>query len=194
MRHLALALFVLIASPLAKADLLLEPYLGYEFGSQTLNYRSGSNNNGKMTGAVLGGRIGYQSPVMFWAAADVSYMGGGKYKPDDSTNSDMDASRTSIAAVVGVDLPILLRGYAGYILSDSLETKYTGGSDTFKGTGMKVGVGLTFLPIISLNVEYALRTYKSASGTGFNSVTFDSSISKLEHSSVMVSVSAPLSF
>ncbi|HWU44238.1 MAG TPA: hypothetical protein VN132_12395, partial [Bdellovibrio sp.] len=110
----------------------------------------------------------------------------GKMKPD--SGSDADMKRNTFYGVVGVDLPILLRAWAGYGFSDQfvLDTPY---NSTIKGKSFKLGVGFTGLPFVSLNVEYLKSTADEITGGTLANSSPDS-----KHEAVMVSVSLPFVF
>lgn len=162
-------------SGVAHANIMIEPYLGYEMGKTT-------DPDGKTSGVVIGGRLAYKTPLMLWVGLDGGFETG-KYKPD--SNSDADLKRTSLYGVVGVDLPILFRVWAGYGFSDEFkfESPYN-----MKGTGtnFKLGLGFTALPFVSLNVEYI-----KAKNTGgdIHDVNPD-----FQHETVLLSASLPLVF
>jgi hypothetical protein len=155
------------------ADLMVEPYIGYEMGSG-----SEGSQDFKMTGTNLGLRLGYHSGLMFWVAADYM-MGSGTIDPDNS--GSFDAKRSVLGATVGVDLPILLRAWLGYAFTNDSKTD----SDTLKGTATKLGVGFTALPFVSLNLEIISDKWDdSSSGADPDA----------KNTSYMLSVSLPLNF
>jgi hypothetical protein len=156
------------------ADLMVEPYIGYEMGSGSIG-----STDFKMTGTDLGLRLGYHSPVMFWVAADYM-MGTGTVDPDGA-GSNFDAKRSVLSAVVGVDLPILLRAWIGYGFTNDSKTD----TDTLKGTSTKLGVGFTALPFVSLNLEVISDKWDdSSAGTDPDA----------KNTSYLLSVSLPLNF
>ncbi|MBX3017831.1 MAG: hypothetical protein KF767_08080 [Bdellovibrionaceae bacterium] len=176
----------LMAAP-AHAGLMLEPYIGLEQGQTYSVIANLADASYKTSGSVLGARIGYSLPLLFWFGVDYSLVAGGKAKPDFG-GPDSDLKRSDLYAVAGVDLPILLRAWAGYgimnettVSNNIAETKITG------GTKMKVGVGLTMLPLVSVNLE--LFNHKGAkveiAGTNTPMSTF-------EDAGGVLSVSLPL--
>ncbi|WP_415061616.1 outer membrane beta-barrel protein [Bdellovibrio sp.] len=175
-----LAVFALVLgfTSVSQAGLLLEPYIGYEMGTA----KSDSGGDGKTEAVNVGGRIAYTLPVMFWLGVDANVGTSGKYKPD--TGTDVDTKRTSLSAVVGMDFPILLRAWLAYGFVN--EIKFDDAFDSkVKGSNVKVGVGFTGLPFVSLNVEYIKDDFKDVD-TNLGSGTTD-----LKHDSVMLSVSLP---
>lgn len=169
----AVLALVLGFTGVAKADLMVEPYLGYEFG------KTKDAAKGDLTGTQMGLRLGYKSPLMLWAALDGTFGVSGEFKPDVGGNSD--AKRTTLSAVVGVDLPILLRAWVGYGISNEMKLD----SGTAKGHNYKLGVGFTALPFVSLNFEYLNEKYDDLPG---------GTPGELKNDSYVVSVSLPLSF
>lgn len=155
------------------ADLMVEPYLGYEMGTG-----SQGSNDFKVTGTDLGLRLGYDTGVMFWAALDYT-MGSLTLDPDSGTSDD--GKRTSLAAVVGLDLPVLFRVWAGYGFSN--EMKFDAAA--WKGKYTKFGVGFTALPFVSLNLEVINDTWDDSDSGGDP----DS-----KNTSYLLSVSLPLNF
>jgi len=172
----------------AQAALMLEPYRGLEQGQTYAVVTNVADVSHKTSGAVLGGRVGYALPLLFWFGLDYSLVAGGKSKPDFG-GGDGDLTRSDLYAVAGVDLPILLRAWYGLGLMNTtsvkragVETKVTG------GTKMKVGVGLTMLPFVSLNLE--LFNHK---GPKVDTGGVPSTMSTFEDAGGVLSVSLPLS-
>lgn len=155
------------------ADILIEPYIGYEMGKGTAG-----TTDFKLSGTDLGLRVGYASPVMFWAALDYT-MGSGTFDPDGGSSGD--GKRSSLGAVVGLDFPILLRAWLGYGFTNDLKLD----SDTLKGKYTKLGVGFTGLPFVSLNLEVISDTWDDSSGGGDPDA---------KNTSYLISVSLPLEF
>ncbi|MEN0057500.1 MAG: outer membrane beta-barrel protein [Bdellovibrio sp.] len=175
----ALAMVLSYAS-VSQAGWLIEPYLGYEMGKT-----SSGNVDGKTELVNLGGRFAYTLPVFFWVGLDANIGMSGKYKPD--SGSDEDVKRTTLGLVVGFDLPVLLRVWAAYGFSNEL--KFDDSVSTkVKGNNMKLGVGFTGLPFVSLNLEYIKDDFKDVeTSLGNGDADFD-------HDSLMLSVSLPLEF
>jgi hypothetical protein len=172
----AAAVVSVMMGSVANASLLLEPYLGYHTGK----YTQGSTDQ-NLSGVSYGGRLGFQQ---------LGFMGGidymtGSWKDDASPNSST-VTPSNLGVFVGYNFPILVRVYGEYGFSNSLKLSNNGGSDTLKGTGIKLGVGFTALPFLSINLEYITDTYtKDSNGTLTPEVT-----DKLYG----VSVSLPLTF
>lgn len=167
-KFVAIFAVLLGVSSISQAGILVEPYVGYEMGKT-------ENPDGKLEGTQAGLRLAWKSPVMLWLGVDGTFGVSGKAKPDNFPETDV--TRTTIYAVAGVDLPILLRGWVGYGFSDEL--KFDSGTE--KGTSTKIGVGFTGLPFVSLNLEYVTEK-------------IDSNNLDLKNNAYVLSVSLPLSF
>lgn len=169
MKKMLLAFAVVMGfASASQASMMIEPYLGIEMGKT-------KNPDGKLEGTVLGARLAYELPVLFWFGVDYSMSVSQKSKPDSLPESD--AKRSSLYAVAGVDLPILLRGWIGYGLMNEIKGD---NSKVEGGDAMKVGIGFTGLPFVSLNLELINEKFKESNGSRF------------ENSSYMLSVSLPL--
>ncbi|NUN05323.1 MAG: hypothetical protein HUU57_06145 [Bdellovibrio sp.] len=164
----------------ANAGILIEPYLGMESGK----YTSGTGD-GKTEFTNMGVRVAYTLPVLVWIGADATIGMSGKYKPD--SGGDVDAKRTSIGAVVGVDLPILLRAWAGVGLSNEIKVD-SADNVKYKGGYTKFGIGFTGLPFVSLNLELIKDDFKDFTSD------LGSGDADLKNDSYMFSVSLPLEF
>lgn len=184
-----------LGAGVAKADLLLEPYIGYQLMKSELTGISGTDDGGKANGARIGGRLGYMMPVLnFWVAADASVVASGKFEGNVSSN-DGDLSGTDVYVDVGYDFPILLRAWLGYGVSNTSKVKFdVGGENELSGgTHVKIGVGFTPLPLVSLNVEYITADYEkytSNTGSGKTKDVWSKDSSK----GIMLSASVPFSF
>lgn len=174
MKKLLVVLAVVLGfGSVSHADVLVEPYLGYEFGKTT-------DPDGKLTGSQLGLRLAYKTPLMLWVGADYTMGVSGEVDPD--TGSKEDAKRSTLSGVVGIDFPILLRAWVGVGFTNDLKLD----AGTFKGKNVKLGVGFTGLPFVSLNLEYIKDTWDKFDST---SLTTDA-----QNESYVLSVSLPLEF
>ncbi len=186
----AIAVMIGISSS-AHAGIMLEPYLGYEMGDMAYKFVGGGTEyKDSISGVGYGLRLGYKF-LLPWVALDYT-AGSGTDKVDSDIGDNRDFAKASLGAVVGVDLPILLRGWVGYGLSNELVLKgLNGAANTkYKGGYMKFGLGTTILPFVSLNLEYKINDLKKVDlGTGEvdKSTVYDS----LKHDTIMLSVSLP---
>jgi hypothetical protein len=153
---LLVSLTVLAVRP-AKANILLEPYLGYELGK--FSYATTpSSTSYDFSSAVLGARVGYQFAMVF-VAADYDLLLGGNLKNGTNGAPDSTVKGSQLFADVGVSLP-LIRAYAGYGFVNSL-TATANSFDTTSdgGSAFKLGVGTTILPLVAFNLEYIHTDY-----------------------------------
>ncbi|MFN7730100.1 MAG: outer membrane beta-barrel protein [Bdellovibrio sp.] len=168
----------------ASAGFLVEPYLGYESSESKIG-----TTTSKLTGPTVGLRLGYKLPVMAWFAVDYSMITGGDAKPEQGSSSKLDSSNLYLD--VGLDLPVLARIWAGYGVQRKYTTKPDSGNsiELTLESPIKVGVGFTFLPMISVNLEYFMSKAKeSKSGS---TTTNLSSTDPRDNNGLIISVSAP---
>ncbi|HAG91602.1 MAG TPA: hypothetical protein DCL41_07005 [Bdellovibrionales bacterium] len=146
-KSLAVA-FAVMVSPLSHASFLIEPYLGYHFGT----YDRGSADD-TAKGPTFGGRLGFSNLGLQFGA---DYMGG-NWELDRSPK--FNGSASNLGVFVGYDFPILVRAYASYFFDAKLQdtTKY-------EGNLIRFGVGLSPVPLIDVNLEYITATYDKANG------------------------------
>lgn len=161
----------------AKADILVEPYVGINVGGTIEN--SDSSLDEDLSGTALGARLGWQQLGLFLALdyriTSMEYSVG---------SADIDVDENLYSAVVGYDFPILFRVWGQYVLGG--EGKIGGDGDgKFKNpSGTILGVGFTGLPFVSLNLEMANYKYDKV----------DSSSTDTDISTYLLSVSLPLTF
>lgn len=180
---LALALFIgFFSIQPARAELLLEPVLGYNVGSKLKL----SDEDFSGSGVGYGGRIGFQK-LGFQIGLD--YLSSTIAIDDDSFDDDLQMEEW--AAFVGYELPILLRVYAGYIFSATADSKddLLGKHEFSEGSGAKFGLGFTGLPIIDINVEYRSGTFGKYEVGGAEGAGGDP-----KYSSILLALSAPFTF
>lgn len=151
----------------AKAELLLEPVVGYSMGIKG-EFKEGDISGGGTTasekfsggsGPSYGGRIGYQK-LGFQVGLD--YLHSSINPSDKEFKSNLDMNEW--AAFVGFEFPILFRVYGAYIFSADAEGKYDTGTRFEKltlkdGSGVKAGLGFTLLPFLDINLEYRRGTF-----------------------------------
>ena len=146
--RLAAFTFVL-GGALAHADVLVEPFGGYHLGQAR---QSGlPNQDYKMTN--YGARVGYRG---------VGLMAGVEYMTGEGTEDDTKAKLkpTNMGVFVGYTSPVMLRIYGVYSFDAKLDRTVKTVTDSYsEGSAVKVGVGITSLSLIALNVEYMTSTY-----------------------------------
>lgn len=149
MKKIAALLLSLGISASANAGIWLEPQIGYAM--QTLE-ASGITADG-LKGSMVGGRVGY-SFAIFVLAADIAI--GSLDAELQGVGNTSDAQRMGLTFMVNPPiLPII--AWAGWY-SASLDV---GGivDKKYEGDGTKLGVGLTFFPLININAEYFNTNY-----------------------------------
>ncbi|MEK7355309.1 MAG: hypothetical protein AAB250_02595 [Bdellovibrionota bacterium] len=176
----------------AKADILLEPYLGYTYG--TLESKvSGVSTKYDNNNLNLGARVGWQFLIVM-AGVDYQMPMSGKFK-GQSGAGDFDASGSTLYAFAGARLPVI-RAYAGYPLMNEASAAASGTTTTYSGgSGLKLGASFTAIPLIAINAEYITNSYSQVkSGGGSAQDLSAAGYDSVKNDYFMVSVSAPLSF
>ncbi len=185
------ALSIFLITP-AKAELLLEPVVGYNLGLNGKIHEA--DLGGGVTvqedkfsgggGPAFGGRVGFQK-LGFQVGLD--YLNS-KINPDDKAFKGA-LNINEWAAFVGFEFPILFRVYGGYIFSADGTGKTKGPPDeklTMKnGSGLKAGIGFTLLPFLDINLEYRRGTF-SEWKSGSTKVDGD-----IDYSTYMIGLSLP---
>ena len=190
MIKLLVASFVFVAGFSAHAGFLIEPYLGYDFGTYNTTATVGGGKSSSDTkGTVFGARLGYEFMIP-WVAFDYSTGSG---KASVSGASDVDYTKTGMGLVVGASLPII-RIWAGYGFSNKYTIKGTNGDPNtdFKGTYTKAGLGFSLIPFIDLNAEYIMNKFEKFN-PGTSEVNIKDVYSNHDYNTVMISLSAPFS-
>ena len=167
MNKLVIAIVSVFLSAQATAGFLVEPYVGYGQIATTTDVSAVEDEDA--VGSFLGGRLGYSFLL----------VSGGI---DFNTGSAGDFERTNTSAFVGVDLPILLRFYAKYLVSSNLEHSDHDFDYNLKD-GYALGAGFTGLPFVVLNLEMAKQVYE---------VETDGQSYDVDGASYLLSVSLPL--
>ena len=144
-------MLILLAAFEVHAGPLVEPYLGYTFGTARPTGVPSTHHRG----VTYGGRVGYQ---MLGAMAGVEYQTG---RGTDSANSSNDLTPSNLGVFAGYNFPILIRGYISYAPVARLTAEHAGYDHTFDGgEAIKYGVGYTGLPFLSVNFEYVTTHYR----------------------------------
>ncbi|MGB0454117.1 MAG: hypothetical protein ACPGJV_10430 [Bacteriovoracaceae bacterium] len=215
--NIKILFFTLLFTTTANAGLVFEPYVGYSLfssegtstvsgatgGSASLN---GTTDTSSGAGLVTyGARLGMSFAMLYLAADYTAASGELEYDVSSISKDDMEGS--SVAAVLGLNPPAIpFRFWVGYIFSD--EAELTDQSDnsktTYKGSGLKAGLGYSLIPYVSFNIEYKMVTYdeitdsdgqtqdlpSSSSVSGVSGATV--SQSELDTKSILLSISIPL--
>jgi hypothetical protein len=185
------ALMVFCFGLRANADLMLEPYLGYEFGSLTGTPVIGSAGTAKTTMIDFGARIGVDIPGGFWVAGDVLLGTAGTFKPDNGTDSK--TTRTDLGVTAGFDFPMLFKVYGGYVLVANSTIETNGQTITFKeGTGYKLGAGYKIAPMVNINLEYYIYNTPKKFEAGPLSGDVSTIYSKWEETGYRIVLSIPI--
>lgn len=172
-----------IFSQSAHAFLYLEPYVGYEQSTVKSHIKGTApapinafdlEDGDSLHGGVFGGRAGLSFLLL---AAGVDYSMG--------TLSDTDVK--DLGAFVQVTLPLGIKFGATYIIASELKGEDDGVSTVFKGSGLKLGIGYSFLPFIRMNLDYINATYDEATSSGVTFTSVD-----VKRSGGMLSLSIPI--
>jgi len=197
MKKFLLAL-IFTFSATANAGFMIEPYAGFALGG-AFDQQATPPTTGEYSGVQFGGRAG----LTF-----MGLMGGVSYNMATETDIEFKqltttatnkATRSDLGLFVGYELPIMLRVWGTYYLDSKVEgssntgTTFIDSTETWKGSGYGLGVGFTFLPFVSLNLEYRNFEYDEEDDSDSTPVT--SAINPvLSGNEIFVSVSLPLGF
>lgn len=184
MKHF-LSLFaftVLFFANTARADILIEPVIGYNFGTKIeIGEGSDTDSYSGGSGPSFGGRLGY-TQLGFQLGLD--YLSSSIDMDDKDFDKNIDTSEW--AAFVGFEFPIMLRVYAGYIFSATGETEASDIKvEMSKGSGYKAGLGFTGLPFVDINIEYRAGTFDEIEYAGTESDD------TADYKSIMLGLSLP---
>jgi hypothetical protein len=165
---LGLILIGLMLSPMAQAGLLIEPNIGVNLGGKFSGDTPEAfaetfpdtfeDESWNVNGNFYGLKLGYKF---------LGFMIGGEYSAVAGSNiSDGESYNiTETGAFIGYAFPFFLRIYAGPVLSSNIEV--TDKEDGIKsewlfkgGSGTRMGIGLTLLPFLSINLEVKNIKYK----------------------------------
>lgn len=152
-------LLLAVAQP-AQAWLYIEPYGGYVGGSSSQDSEledlaanpttSKLNSTTATTGSAYGGKLGLSfGPIAF----------GGDYM---ASQMDLFANSKDTVTSLGAfaQLSLIIIKFNGTMFFSS---KTIGEQSNASGNGYKAGIGLSFLPLIDLNIDYLSLNYTSAS-------------------------------
>ncbi len=178
---------------LAKAGILFEPSVGYESGS--LIFTDANDLQNKFTNTSLDGglRLGIRN-MGFWIGVEGLAATGGKSKPE--SGADKSYNGTTFFASMGYDFSSRFRLVGGYGFQDSVVIKDDAGLEAtyYGGAAAKVGLGFYLFPHAALNVDYVLRDYKKYKINGVEHSITDLGGKSLRTSTVLVTLSFPVTF
>lgn len=127
---------------------IFEPYIGYQLGKLSIDNVEDSDS---LSGLGGGLRLVYFS---------YGFFGGLDFHRSNlnlSGDSDDSYRQNQIGLIGGFSFPIMpVRLWMTYNPSDSIELN---GGDKFTGNGIKLGLGIDPLPLVSFNIEYKNSSY-----------------------------------
>lgn len=182
-KFLALS-FVMISlffySENTRAGSIVEPYAGALLNS-SYDFNDGAAE-GDVSGTAVGVRLGF-SQMGFMAGLDGRRIFG-TLEPD--TGTDTDYTFSQLGFFVGYEAPVMVRFWGEYIFS--LDGQQDDDTDIKlkKGTGFLLGVGYSFIPFVSVNLEMT-----NATTTEYDNGTVTSEIDTT-YQTYLVSISLPL--
>ncbi len=183
MKNLLIVLLFVLAIPMARAGVWIEPYLGYMSGkaTATVSVLGGAPTEYKYTykTPMLGARLGYG---MMGLSAGLDYSlstGSFEYKQDTpATTHGADKDKyTNLGIYVGYKFPLLFRVWGTYFLKSETKTDTVGAGtgstvgDKVKGKGYALGAGFTGLPLVAINLEYRAITFDEVTDASTGTTT-----------------------
>ena len=179
-----LSIALLASSLSAISAINIEPFIGTTLTGSFENNDCETDCSDDISGTFFGARGSYQM-MGFFGGLDVRI---GTYKFDDFAIGDIEEDGR-IALLLGYELPVLLRFWFTYALSNSLNASSSGTEGEYSGTDYSVGLGYKVLPMVSVNIEYTMLNLEEVDIEGNSSTNdLDSDINTL-----LLSVSVPLS-
>ncbi len=175
----------------ASAGFLIEPYINYDLS--VMEEDSNTNFAFAQKGVSMGARLGLTFGPAFLAydfetgSKDLVWDGSGTFP-------DLESTTKNNAITAGIDVPIApIRAYVKYVFSAVNTVDFTPapvpvnafGKGDFEGSGFAVGLGLTFLPIVDINIEYKSLTFTEFDG--------DSLDNDFKNTGLSIGLSAPFS-
>lgn len=205
-RVLIFALGLGVVGVEAQAGLYVEPYGGYASSTNSADMAAQAQLLGlsgtvkfNTSGPVFGARAGWQFGSLFLAADYGVIKGGGKVSQQPvgpaTVLDDESITMTAIGAAIGARIESV-HIFAVYDIQFDSVAKVSNAPDiTWKGTGVKVGLGYDFLSHLALNLEYWLGTYTKSIAAGVTSSFGESSFTKNpKTTAIVVTLSAPFNF
>jgi hypothetical protein len=175
----------------ANAALLLEPGVAYHNGT----FDQGNGNTGKINGIGLNTRAALSLPVVF-VGLDLTYLFGTSAA---DSGSSYDTTAVALGPVVGASLPLMpLRFWLSYYMLDYMTLKKPADlvipahDEISSGSAIKLGVGYTLIPLLSLNLEYTMHTFTKFENKATNTTSDLSPNAKVNE--FILSATIPLDF
>lgn len=156
------------------AEILFEPYLGYESGVLS---QSGQTDI-KTKGMNYGARLGYYGTGL---KLGLDYMTASQKADQDGISGDYKPK--DIGLFVGYQFIGVLQIYASYFLTSKAKIQPESYPNDFSGKATRFGIGLMTFPLISINLEAIYRTYDK-----YNDIKLTDSI---KGKAIALSVSLP---
>lgn len=151
--YLIVIILGLLISLQTLAGISIEPFVGYNLGSQ-IDVTPGKDYNGG-TGLGYGGKFAFENDKSHGLSFGLDYL-----KSDiDISGLDKNAKTDDFGVYLGYKLPAFLKFYGEYIFSSSGDTEVEGRNRNLSGTGWKLGMGTTIIPFIDLNLDYRQISY-----------------------------------
>jgi len=183
----------------AHAGFLVEPFVGYDTGTNKTTDLSAVDSTGGFSGTNFGARLGYQFSNGLSIAGE--YAGGsGTLKADSTipTAKDSTYTRAATGVVVGY-VRGMFKMYFGYGLSDTFTEKANAADITedakLTGTNYKVGLGVMPIRHFAVSLEYSVPKYTKISTDTLTAAGAADSIStyftKFDTSMTTLSLSFP---
>jgi hypothetical protein len=191
-----LAFILSLAATPAYAGLLFEPYGGYSSGDYKVTYAAtypdafyaSKNEKGTISGVVYGGRLAWMFDT-FFLGGDYEAMRG-TYNPQGEGESP-DWESTSIFGIVGWQLQMGFRIYAGMTVQDQKSTRTrSDGENVYSGSARKVGIGYRYSVPIAINAEYIEYKFSKSEYDGAREPMREH-YDRFKYSAVVVAVSFP---
>lgn len=132
-------IFLFIISLKSFAGFYIDPLIGINLPSASVG------NTNDYNGIGYGTKIG-------WKELGLSYGLDYQRINLESGDSVRDYWSTETGVFVGFDFPFLVRVWGTYLLN--LTAKNDAGADYETGSGTKIGIGYTGIPLFSINAEF----------------------------------------
>jgi hypothetical protein len=195
MKHLFLVLAFLGFAGSANASILIEPSVAVDMSKNDFSPKGGGTDmSGKATLIDPGVRLGYESMIGLFVAADYQMAMSGKYTLSNAPGAPATKmSRSQLWLDVGFDAPLLFRVWAGYALVNKMALKVSGIPDInyTGGSSLKLGVGFNVIPLLSINIEYLMNNWSKVEIGGLSQPTSDA-YDTSKGNAILVGVSIPL--